>query len=201
MLWGGLTENAMCSLFISRVQSIQVLWLFFSGLNWDPTPADECVLPPLGEGHTRLRDRGVGGSQFGRGDRHCGTRLLGSAPKVNIYRVLSPLAMQRLALPPNLKGDGHTRLRARGWESPNSDDWRKSLALCLLCEVHFVQLYTNSLNLPWTEAEFMNVQVHWGFGHNLESSQTWGFCMDFFNHREGGVVLFQFFLLSPLQKL
>jgi hypothetical protein len=22
----------------------------------------------------------------------------------------------------------------RGWGSPNSDDWRKSLALCLLCD-------------------------------------------------------------------
>jgi hypothetical protein len=30
-------------------------------------------------------------------------------------------------------GGGHTRLRARGWWSPNSDDWRKGLALCLLC--------------------------------------------------------------------
>jgi len=30
-------------------------------------------------------------------------------------------------------GGGHTRLRVRGWGSPNSDDWRKSLALCLLC--------------------------------------------------------------------
>ncbi len=29
----------------------------------------------------------------------------------------------------------HTRLRMRGWGSPNSDDWRKSLALCLLCGV------------------------------------------------------------------
>ncbi len=29
------------------------------------------------------------------------------------------------------KGGGHTRLR--GWESPNSDDLRKGLALCLLC--------------------------------------------------------------------
>ncbi len=35
-------------------------------------------------------------------------------------------------LPPGPKG-GHTRLRLRGWGSPNSDDWRKSLALCLLC--------------------------------------------------------------------
>jgi hypothetical protein len=32
-------------------------------------------------------------------------------------------------------------------------------------------------------------------GHNLESSQTCGFCTDFLNHREGGVV----FLLSTLQ--
>jgi hypothetical protein len=31
-------------------------------------------------------------------------------------------------LPPE---PGHTRLWVRGWGSPNSDDWRKSLALCL----------------------------------------------------------------------
>jgi hypothetical protein len=31
---------------------------------------------------------------------------------------------------------GHTRPRVRGWWSPNSDDWRKSLALCLLCGLH-----------------------------------------------------------------
>ncbi len=36
-------------------------------------------------------------------------------------------------------------------------------------------------------------------GHNLESSQTWGFCMDFLNHSEGGMVFYQVFLLSPLQ--
>jgi hypothetical protein len=35
------------------------------------------------------------------------------------------------------------------------------------------------------------------YGHNLESSQAWGFRMDFLNDREGGMV----FLLSPLQKL
>jgi hypothetical protein len=34
--------------------------------------------------------------------------------------------------PPSRTGRGHTRLRVRGWGSPNSDDWRKSLALCLL---------------------------------------------------------------------
>ncbi len=34
-------------------------------------------------------------------------------------------------------------------------------------------------------------------GHNLESSQTWGFCMDFLNHRQGGTVFNKVFLLSP----
>ncbi len=33
--------------------------------------------------------------------------------------------------------------------------------------------------------------------NNLERSQTWSFCMDFLNNREGGS--FQVFLLSPLQ--
>ncbi len=34
---------------------------------------------------------------------------------------------------PNQGWGGHTRLRAMGWGSPSSDDWRKSLPLCLLC--------------------------------------------------------------------
>jgi hypothetical protein len=37
-----------------------------------------------------------------------------------------PLSHQRVC---------HTRLRVRGWGSPNSDDWRKSLSLCLLCGI------------------------------------------------------------------
>ncbi len=36
-------------------------------------------------------------------------------------------------LPPE-PGGGHTRLRVRGWGSHNSDDWRKSLTLCLLSD-------------------------------------------------------------------
>ncbi len=45
-----------------------------------------------------------------------------------------PLSRQRVCPSPGIKGGGgHTRLRARGWRSPNSDDWRKSLAVCLLC--------------------------------------------------------------------
>jgi len=38
-------------------------------------------------------------------------------------------------------------------------------------------------------------------GHNLESSPTLGFCMDFLNHWEGDMVFYQVFLLSSLQKL
>jgi hypothetical protein len=37
--------------------------------------------------------------------------------------------------PPGTKGGvgAHTHLQVRGWGSPTSDDWRKSLELCLLC--------------------------------------------------------------------
>jgi hypothetical protein len=45
----------------------------------------------------------------------------------------------------------------------------------------------------------MDVQFFEVSGHNLESSQTLGFCMDFLNHMEGGVVFWQVFLLSSLQ--
>jgi hypothetical protein len=32
-------------------------------------------------------------------------------------------------------------------------------------------------------------------GHNIQSSQTWGVCMDFIYHREGGMIFYQVFLL------
>ncbi len=45
-----------------------------------------------------------------------------------------PLSRQRVCPPPQTKGwEGHTRLRVRGWGSPNSDYLRKRLALCLIC--------------------------------------------------------------------
>ncbi len=51
-----------------------------------------------------------------------------------------PLSPQRVCHPPFPNpepggGGEHTRRRVRGWGSPNSDDWKKSLALCLLCEI------------------------------------------------------------------
>jgi hypothetical protein len=51
-----------------------------------------------------------------------------------------PLSRQRVcpSPPPRNQGGGHTRLRVRGWGSPNSDDW-KNLALCLLCGLYTLE--------------------------------------------------------------
>ncbi len=51
-------------------------------------------------------------------------------------------------------------------------------------------------NCACSETEFNLVELS---EHNLESSQTSGFCTDFLNHREGGMVFYQVFLLSHLQ--
>ncbi len=50
-------------------------------------------------------------------------------------------------LPQNRRGGGHTRLRVSGWGSPNSDDWRKSLALCpTLCPQHTLSPIPSSVS-------------------------------------------------------
>ncbi len=49
-------------------------------------------------------------------------------------RLSQPLSRQRVCPSPQSRGEGHSRLRVRGWGSPNSDDLRKSSALCLLCD-------------------------------------------------------------------
>ncbi len=56
------------------------------------------------------------------------------SPRQNWDSLPPPPSSANVSLPPDQKGGGgHTRLRPRGWGSPNFDDWRKSLALCLLC--------------------------------------------------------------------
>ncbi len=55
------------------------------------------------------------------------------SPLVGIGTLPTPLSPASVPLPPEPGGGEHTRLPVRGWGSPNSDDWRKSLALCLLC--------------------------------------------------------------------
>ncbi len=52
---------------------------------------------------------------------------------IGIGTLSPPLSPASVPLPSEPRGEGHTRLRVRGWGSPNFDDWRKSLALCLLC--------------------------------------------------------------------
>jgi hypothetical protein len=43
------------------------------------------------------------------------------------------LSCKRVCTPMKQKEEEHTRLRVKGWGSLSSDDWRKSLALCLHC--------------------------------------------------------------------
>jgi hypothetical protein len=52
-------------------------------------------------------------------------------PLVGIGTPPNPLPQASVPSPlgPTGGGWGHTRLRVKGWGSPNSNDWRKSLAL------------------------------------------------------------------------
>ncbi len=63
------------------------------------------------------------------------------------YHSVCPLELghplpQASVLPPGV----HTRLRARGWGCPNSDDWRECLVLCLY-DTCTIQLVSNSDNI------------------------------------------------------
>jgi hypothetical protein len=53
----------------------------------------------------------------------------------------TPSLASDCAPPPGIKGGarGHTREGVRGWVSPNTNDWRKSLSLCLLCDHDEIQ--------------------------------------------------------------
>jgi hypothetical protein len=53
-----------------------------------------------------------------------------------------PPLPQASVSPGNPRGE-HTRLRVRGWGSPNSEDWRKSLILCLLCDLEITKPKSN----------------------------------------------------------
>ncbi len=53
-------------------------------------------------------------------------------PLVGIGTPTTPLP-QACVPPPPPPPEGHTRLWLNGWRRPNSDDWRKSFAIWLLC--------------------------------------------------------------------
>ncbi len=60
-----------------------------------------------------------------------------------LFRIGTPIpSPANECVPP--PGWGHTRLRVRGSGGPNSDDWRKSLALCLLCDLFTPQFNDES---------------------------------------------------------
>ncbi len=67
--------------------------------------------------------------------------------------------------------------------------WWKSHIACRLTVTYSIVKKPNSWMYNFLEIS----------GHNLESSQTWGFCMDFLNHREGSMVFYHVFFLSTLQ--
>ncbi len=54
-------------------------------------------------------------------------------PLVGIGTLQSPLSPESVPLPPERGGGGAHSPGGEGWGSPNSDDLRKRLALCLLC--------------------------------------------------------------------
>jgi hypothetical protein len=59
------------------------------------------------------------------------------------------LAMQRVChSPPRTGGGGHHSPAGEGLGNPNSDDWRKSLALCLLCVLWQYGVWTHDFVIP-----------------------------------------------------
>ena len=106
-----------------------------------------------------------------------------------------PISRQRVFPSPQKQGGGGTL--ACGWGvggSPNSDDWRKSLALCLLCDLFFY-LFQGSENLTSALAELQGKML------DLEDMKTKQFriqtvtqFMQLFKQREGCT----FFLFCPI---
>jgi hypothetical protein len=72
-----------------------------------------------------------------------------SVPSLEL-RTPHPLSRRRVCFPPEPKGRVHTCLRVRGWGSPNSDDWRESFVLCLLCAISQSSENTYSIFLYYT---------------------------------------------------
>jgi hypothetical protein len=102
-----------------------------------------------------------------------------------------PLHLRKLPKP-----EKHTKRQAtqHGCLPSFLDDGDKWIEIVYAEEKNILNLADQKPN-SWTY-NFIEVS-----GRNLESSQTRGFCMDFFNHREGDIVFYQVFLLSPLQNL
>ncbi len=64
----------------------------------------------------------------------------------------TPVSRQRVWPSPQNQG-GHTRLQVRGWGSPNSDYWRKSLALSAYSVGHSIISFPMSITPPAQAAD------------------------------------------------
>ncbi len=93
-------------------------------------------------------------------------------PLVGIGTPPTPLSQAMPSLPDQMDVE-HTRPRLRGWGSPNSDDWRKSLALCLLCAVHLLVSNPTPHNLALTPRSMQNLSI---IGPPLQQSQIITYC-------------------------
>ncbi len=90
--------------------------------------------------------------------------------ELGLQPTLSPAT--ECAPPPQPKG-GHTRRGVKGWGSPNSansDDWRKSLGLCLLCAFNY-QIWRRLLSLLFSFISSMNDGI--SFFRGTPSPRMW----------------------------
>ncbi len=71
-----------------------------------------------------------------------------------------PFSRKRMCPPPWTKGGEHTRLRVRGWGSPNAGGCRKSLALCQLYWISYLSLFIIS-------------GAHFGYIKKIEDLTGW----------------------------
>ncbi len=65
-----------------------------------------------------------------------------------------------------------TNQRAREWRSPNSDDWRKSLALCLLCDGVPLRIWTQFEGEKWVTRYTTNQRAR-GRARASPNSNDW----------------------------
>ncbi len=103
-------------------------------------------------------------------------------PLVGIGALPTPLSPASVPLPPKPGGGGQTRLRVRGWGSPYSDDWRKSLALCLLCGGEWLRNWKGDLKNLIIQNRCLGIVSTWNILKKLtkfSGMRTFNICIHF----------------------
>ncbi len=109
--------SCLCGVVNSVPTKLQGLYLFLSALAIGSCYEDWLLLPWRRGPHSGLLPHPTPGS--------CSPP--GVAQKFTPTNWDPPPPLPQASVPPE------SRLRVRGWGSPNLDDWGKSLSLCLLC--------------------------------------------------------------------